>query len=121
MYNIAIVDDEREILEVLNNFLNRNPQLNVTVYENAVSALSQIQNGRFDLVLLDIMMPGMNGLEFLEKLKQNNKDIKVIMMTAYDSLDKMITAHKFAAENYLTKPFESLKEVEYKIMEELGK
>jgi len=119
MYNIAIIDDERDILEVLNRFLNRNEQLNVNTFSNPIAGLSTIQNGQYDLVLLDIMMPSLNGIEFLEKLHNSNPDVKVIMMTAFDTLERALESHKFGASNYITKPFSSLPAVEEKIMKEL--
>jgi len=119
MYNIAIIDDEQDILDVLNRFLNRNVELSVSVFSNPIAGLSTIQNGNFDLVLLDIMMPSLNGIEFLEKLHNTNPDVKIIMMTAFDTLERALESHKFGASNYITKPFLSLPNVEEKIMNEL--
>jgi len=121
MYNIAIVDDEKDILEVLKKFLSRNNNFSISTYDHALSALPTVKNGNYDLVLLDIMMPTMNGLDFLEKLKENDSEIKVIMMTAFDSLDKMIKSHKLDAKDYITKPFDSLRDIETKILEILEK
>ena len=66
-YSIAIVDDETEILNVLSRFLTRNPNFSVNTYSNPVSAVASVDNSKYDLILLDIMMPQMNGLEALEK------------------------------------------------------
>jgi len=66
-YSIAIVDDETEILNVLSRFLTRNQNFSVSTFSNPVSALGSIEGGKFDLILLDIMMPQMNGLDVLEK------------------------------------------------------
>lgn len=89
-YSIVIVDDETEILNVLSRFLTRNANFSVSTYSNPITALSSIGNAKVDLVLLDIMMPQMNGLEVLEKIKVNNPEQKVIMMTAYSTLDKVL-------------------------------
>ena len=119
-YSILVIDDELEILDMLSRFLNRNPNFSVQTFSNPVSALSSINNNtKYDLVLLDIMMPQMNGLDVLEKLKEINSDQKVIMMTAYSTLDKVLKSHKIGATNYVMKPFSSLDSLEKKVIEVL--
>ncbi|MFY9079746.1 response regulator [Aliarcobacter cryaerophilus] len=119
-YSILVIDDEIEILDMLSRFLNRNPNFTVQTFSNPVSALSSINNNtKYDLVLLDIMMPQMNGLDVLEKLKEINSDQKVIMMTAYSTLDKVLKSHKIGATNYVMKPFSSLDSLEKKVIEVL--
>ncbi|CAM3419274.1 response regulator [Arcobacter aquimarinus] len=118
-YSIAIVDDETEILNVLSRFLTRNPNFSVNTYSNPVSAVASVDNSKYDLILLDIMMPQMNGLEALEKIKSKNPEQKVIMMTAYSTLDKVLKSHKEGATNYVMKPFDSLQLLEKKIIEVL--
>ncbi|MCT7443549.1 response regulator [Aliarcobacter cryaerophilus] len=119
-YSILVIDDEIEILDMLSRFLNRNPNFSVQTFSNPVSALSSINNNtKYDLVLLDIMMPQMNGLDVLEKLKEINSDQKVIMMTAYSTLDKVLKSHKIGATNYIMKPFSSLDSLEKKVIEVL--
>ena len=119
-YSILVIDDEIEILDMLSRFLNRNPNFTVQTFSNPVSALSSINNNtKYDLVLLDIMMPQMNGLDVLEKLKDMNSDQKVIMMTAYSTLDKVLKSHKIGATNYVMKPFSSLDSLEKKVVEVL--
>ncbi|HRN00675.1 MAG TPA: response regulator [Aliarcobacter cryaerophilus] len=119
-YSILVIDDEIEILDMLSRFLNRNPNFTVQTFSNPVSALSSINNNtKYDLVLLDIMMPQMNGLDVLEKLKEINSDQKVIMMTAYSTLDKVLKSHKIGATNYVMKPFSSLDALEKKVVEVL--
>jgi DNA-binding NtrC family response regulator len=119
MYNIAVIDDEQDILDLINRSLNRNQELNVTTFNNPSNGLSSVQSGNFDLVLLDIMMPTLNGIDILKALHDTNPDVKVIIMTAFDTLDRSITAHKFNATNYLTKPFSSLDMVNQKILDAL--
>ncbi|MDD2895304.1 MAG: response regulator [Aliarcobacter sp.] len=118
-YSIVIIDDETEILNVLSRYLTRNANFSVTTYSNPVSALGAIGNSKVDLILLDIMMPQMNGLEVLEKLKAKDPEQKVIMMTAYSTLDKVLKSHKEGATNYVMKPFDSLQALEKKILEVL--
>ena len=119
-YSILVIDDEVEILDMLSRFLSRNQNFAVQTFSNPVSALSSINNNtKYDLVLLDIMMPQMNGLDVLEKLKDMNSDQKVIMMTAYSTLDKVLKSHKIGATNYVMKPFSSLDALEKKVVEVL--
>ena len=118
-YSIAIIDDETEILNVLSRYLSRNTNFSVSTYSNPVLALSSMETNKYDLVLLDIMMPQMNGLEVLEKLKIKDKEQKVIMMTAYSTLDKVLKSHKEGATNFVMKPFDSLQLLEKKIIEVL--
>ena len=118
-YSIAIIDDETEILNVLSRYLSRNPNFSVSTYSNPVLALSSMESNKYDIVLLDTMMPQMNGLEVLEKLKDKNKSQKVIMMTAYSTLDKVLKSHKEGATDFVMKPFDSLQNLEKKILEDL--
>ncbi len=120
MKKIAIIDDENDILNILDRFLSRSGDLQVTTFDNPATALSSVQNSGYDLVLLDIMMPQMNGIDFLQKIKSSNPEIEVIMMTAYSTLEKTIDAHKYGAKNYLTKPFTSLQKVQDKVYKVLG-
>lgn len=118
VYNIAVVDDENEILSMIHKFLGRNEKFQVTTYSNPVVAVDSINNDT-DVVLLDIMMPQMNGLDALEKLVAKNPEQKIIMMTAYSTLDKVLKSHKQGATHYLMKPFDSLASIEKKIFEVL--
>lgn len=117
---IAIIDDEQDILDILEKFLSRSEKFDISTYSNPKTALDTVKSGSFDLVLLDIMMPQMNGLDFLKELKDTNPNVKVIMMTAYSTLDKVIESNKVGAEDYVTKPFVSLRDVENKILDNLG-
>jgi len=118
-YKIAVVDDENEILNMLQRFLNRDEKYTVTAYSNPVTAVSSIDQN-YDIILMDIMMPQMNGLDALEKIMEKNPNQKVIMMTAFSTLDKVLKSHKYGAVHYIMKPFDSLQAVEKKIAEVLN-
>jgi len=118
-YKIAVVDDENEILNMLQRFLNRDEKYTVTTYSNPVTAVSSIDQN-YDIILMDIMMPQMNGLDALEKIMEKNPNQKVIMMTAFSTLDKVLKSHKYGAVHYIMKPFDSLQAVEKKIAEVLN-
>ena len=120
MKRIAIVDDEQDILNVLNNYLSRSGKLDINTYSNPKTALMNIKNGNYDLVVLDIMMPDMNGVDVLKEIKASKPSVKVLMMTAFSTVNKTIECHKIGAEDYVTKPFVSLRDVENRIFNLLG-
>ncbi len=113
--NIAIIDDEKEILNILEKFLVKKGN-HVVTYQNPVTALSSIKKDT-DVVLLDVMMPQMNGLDLLPKLIEKHPEVKVIIMTAYSTLDKVLDSHRGGAVYYVMKPFDSLAKLEAKIVE----
>ena len=113
---VAIVDDEQDILEMIEKFLKRGGNFEVTSFTNPLNALSTISD-RYDVVLLDIMLPQMNGLDVLKELRTKYPKLKVIMMTAYSTLDKVLNSHREGAIHYVMKPFFSMKSLEEKIYE----
>lgn len=113
---VAIVDDEQDILDMIEKFLKRGGNFEVTSFNNPLNALSSIRD-TYDVVLLDIMMPQMNGLDVLKELRVKYPNIKVIMMTAYSTLDKVLNSHREGAVHYVMKPFFSMKSLEEKIYE----
>ena len=117
-YKIAVVDDETEILSMIDRFLSRSGNYQVVTFSNPITAVSTIDSS-FDLVLMDIMMPQLNGLDALEQIIEKNASQKVVMMTAYSTLDKVLKSHKEGATHYLMKPFDSLSALENKIKEVL--
>jgi len=116
--SIVIIDDEREILNMLERFLSRKGY-SVRTFDNPLTALSALPK-ETDIVLLDIMMPQMSGLEVLPRLIEKNSNIKVLMMTAFSTLDKVLSAHRNGADSYVMKPFDSLDALSQKIEEMLA-
>jgi DNA-binding NtrC family response regulator len=115
---IAIVDDEQGILDMIEKYLQRAGGYEIRTFTNPLNALGSI-DGSYDVVLLDIMMPQMNGLDVLTKIQEKKLGTKVIMMTAYSTLDKVLKSHREGAVHYIMKPFSSLKDLETKIKEVL--
>ena len=76
----------------------------VDIAENGEAALRKFDKGKFDLLLLDMKMPGMSGLELLKKIKESDPDTIVILITAFASVPTAITALKDGAYDYVTKP-----------------
>ena len=104
---LLIVDDNEDNRYTLTRRLNREGYTNLTTAANGREALSRLTTQTFDLVLLDIMMPDMNGYEVLENVKANPalRDIPIIMISALNELDSVIRCIELGAEDYLTKPF----------------
>jgi len=116
---VMVVDDEREILKMIEGALRKSEFSTVKTFHNPLDAIRTYNGSNYDVVLLDIMMPEMDGIEVLDKLKEKNKDVKVIMMTAYSTLDRVLKSHKIGADHYLLKPFKNMKEIESKIKQVL--
>jgi len=116
---IVVIDDENDILLMLEKHLSREGY-QVRTFNNPVNAISSLPKDT-DLILLDIMMPQMNGLDALPKLLEKDPNVKVLMMTAYSTLDKVLNAHRHGANDYIMKPFSSLATLSKKIDEILKK
>jgi len=117
---VLILDDEQDILNILERFFNRRALIDVETITNPHQALNRISSGEIDLLLTDIMMPDMNGIEVLKSVKSSNPSVKVLMMTAFSTLDKIVECEKLGASDYVTKPFISLRDVESKVLGALG-
>ncbi len=104
MASILVVDDELSMREFLKILLEKEGYRVATAAEGK-TALDLAEKTRFDLVISDIRMPGMSGLDLLTRLKQLQTDIGVIMITAFASPDDAVSAMKNGAFDYITKPF----------------
>ena len=102
--HILVVDDDEGIRSLVKKYLNENNFL-VTTAENAESASKKIKIIKFDLIILDIMMPGKNGLEFIQDHKQK-LDTPIILLTAKGGTNERIEGLEIGADDYLPKPFE---------------
>lgn len=101
-YRIYVVDDEKSVRHGVVFGLKKHYQ--VEAFSNAEAALAAVKNERPDLVLLDIGLPGMNGIEALREIKKRYSQILVIMITAYEDIKTVISAMKHGAHDYVTKP-----------------
>ena len=104
--SILIVDDEPDMLGLLKRSLEPDLGCRVSTAASAEEALKQLAESAFDLVLADIRMPGMDGLELLEIVKRKNPDQTVVMMTAFGEIDTAVGAIRSGAYDFITKPFE---------------
>lgn len=100
---ILLVDDEKDFLEVMSERIAARG-MQVTTAESAVAALQQVESGGFDAIILDLMMPGMDGLETLKAIKEKNPDLQVILLTGYATVEKSVEAMKLGAMDFIEKP-----------------
>ena len=112
MSRILVVDDEENIRMVLSEALNG--AYDVEIAADGESAVEKLREGAFDLVLTDLRMGEVGGLEVLKEAKGLNPRCGVMILTAYSSVDNAVEAMKMGADDYLAKPF-SLEAVEEKV------
>jgi two-component system NtrC family response regulator len=106
MDTLLIVDDEKNYLVVLEALLG--PEgYEIMTSDKAQDALRLVQEADVDLVLTDMKMPGMSGMELLEEVKKIKPEVPVIMMTAYGTIEMAVEAMKKNAYDYITKPFQN--------------
>jgi DNA-binding NtrC family response regulator len=103
--SILIVDDEESVRDSLYNWFSEDGY-RVECAENANKALAALESENFNIILADIKMPGMDGLEMLKRIKTLKKDSIIIMMTAFATIDTAVQALKDGAFDYVTKPFD---------------
>ncbi len=103
MHKLLVVDDENDICDFVRTFF-KDRGFNVFTALSAEEALSIAKKERPDMVLLDIKMKGMDGLAALKHIKELDRGIKIIMVTALEDQDKMREAYKLGACDYITKP-----------------
>ena len=103
--SLLIVDDEESVRDSLYNWFLEDGY-RVERAEHAKKALSMLESDHFDIILADVKMPGMDGLEMLRRIKSLKKDSVVIVMTAFATVDTAVQALKDGAYDYITKPFD---------------
>jgi DNA-binding NtrC family response regulator len=101
---ILVVDDEAPIRDVLQKGLSQMGGFLVDTAKNGQEAIEKVERETFDMVLTDLMMPEMDGMELLRIMKGTRPELPVIMMTAYGSIDNAVEAMKIGANDYITKP-----------------
>ena len=100
---VLLVDDEIDFLEVMSQRMKARG-LEITTAESAAQAISIIKKKNFDAVVMDFQMPGMNGMEALKIIKNNNPEMQVILLTAYATIEKTVEVIKAGAMDLLEKP-----------------
>jgi DNA-binding response OmpR family regulator len=106
MNSVLIVDDDLELRENLQEILAIEG-FDVATAKNGNDALDMVSQRDFDLLLLDLIMPGLSGLETLTLLRRQKPQIRVILMTAFSTIENAVDAMRRGADDYLTKPFKT--------------
>lgn len=102
---ILIVDDEPDMLKLLSMIIREKTQYEVTTTNNPIEALELAKKGGFDLVIADLKMPGLDGIELLDAIKKVDEDIPVIIITAYGTVESAEEAMEKGGFDFITKPF----------------
>ena len=102
---ILVVDDEEIVLQSCRRALGDGERV-VDTAASGAEALKRIEEGRYDVVLLDIMMPDIDGLQVLQRVKESHPDIEVIMVTGLSQIETAVRSMKLGAFDYLPKPFD---------------
>ena len=101
---LLLVEDEKRMAQALCEIL-RQEKYEVDHYANGLDGLAAIESNIYDIIILDVMLPGMNGYEIAKKARQNGIRTPILMLTAKAELDDKVTGLDSGADDYLTKPF----------------
>jgi len=103
--HILLVDDDLLLLEVIADYLTASGY-KVDIAEDATIALAKFTPGKYQLAILDLVMPGMNGLDLMKEIMQRDKSIFCLIMTGYPTIDSTYKAMVEGASDYIIKPFQ---------------
>ena len=101
---ILVADDEKDLAKAIGTILQMS-NYDVKVVNNGKDAFEEIKNGVFDVIILDVMMPEMDGIEVVKETRKINIDTPIILLTAKAQIDDKVEGLDSGANDYLTKPF----------------
>ncbi len=104
LYRLLVIDDDTRLRSLLGRFLEENG-FNISLAKDTAEARELMQNNNFDLLIVDVMMPNENGVEFTTSIRQNSR-VPVVMLTARGEFEDRIKGLEAGADDYLQKPFE---------------
>ena len=102
---LLVVDDEPDMLRLLSMIIKEKTPYEVTTTNNPLEALELAKTGSFDLIIADLKMPGLDGIELLESVKRFDEDIPVVIITAYGTVEAAVETIQKGAFDFITKPF----------------
>ncbi|PYE30331.1 winged helix family two component transcriptional regulator [Idiomarina fontislapidosi] len=103
-HSVLLIDDDHEMSAMLTELFKREA-VELTVVDDGVKGLDAALNGDFELILLDVMLPGIDGMQLLQRLRQQHRDTAVLMLTARGDDDDRVMGLELGADDYLPKPF----------------
>ena len=103
---ILMAEDETALAKAVGRILERN-NYSVDIVYNGIDALQYLASGEYDLAILDIMMPGMDGITVLQRIRQQRNPVPVILLTAKSEIDDKVSGLDSGANDYITKPFDT--------------
>ena len=104
MYRVLLVEDDRQIREVIGDYFGRREKITLDFAEDGNAGLSKILNESYDLIVLDIMMPGLDGFE-LCKIIRKRSDVPVVFLTGKVREEDVLYGYELGADDYIIKPF----------------
>ena len=118
---VLVVDDDKEISDYMETFLAKDG-FQVTAQNDPTNVEEEVRVGGYHLVVLDLMMPKMDGVQVLERIRKVDNDVAVVIFTGYPSLETAVQSMKLDAVDYLKKPFnpEEFRVVVYRVMRKKG-
>ena len=102
---ILIVDDEPDMLKLLSMILREKTPYEISTTNNPLEAIELAKKSDFDLVISDLKMPGIDGIELIDAIKRLNEDIPIIIITAYGTVESATEAIQKGGFDFITKPF----------------
>jgi DNA-binding NtrC family response regulator len=104
MKSIVIIDDQVEMTQLLEKFFSRFKDTAIKTFNDSQHALLYLKSTKADLIISDITMPKLDGIELLKSLKEARPDAKVMMMSAEATLERVLKSHKYDASDFIIKP-----------------
>jgi two-component system OmpR family response regulator len=118
---VLVVDDDREICDYMETFLSKDG-LEVKTLSDPERVADEVKTGGYHMVVLDLMMPKVDGVEVLQRIRKVDSDVAVVIFTGYPSLESAVQSMKLDAVDYLKKPFDpdEFREVVSRVMRKKG-
>jgi len=106
-YNVLVIEDEKQMIEMMHDFLEK-VQIQVTGVKDGVNALKILKEQKFDLIMLDLNLPLMNGEHVMSILQGRNEQTPVIVVSAFLTHERILELSKLGVKEFLAKPFEMI-------------